>query len=289
MTVTVGVAIPAYMHAGFIEVTLRSAFAQSRPPDVVVVVDDCSDDATAEIAGRFEGVTLIRHTERQGPTATTADAIERCGTDFVAVLDGDDTITPDRVERQVAMLIADESLAVVGGLLQPFDASGNEFGSVIGTPGRHAVADWVRGGMLAGGSTLMVRAPFVNHDRRLTWASDWKFVIDNLAGGRSSFVIDDVIGNYRRHAASVSTKHRVNGLSDHVLMCDAMLAEPALHGLRHDLSAQRALKRCQLGEAHLADGSNVAAMRAFVGALVDSRGRLAKPVVAAVRSGLRAR
>ena len=289
MKPTVGVAIPAYMHAEFIGTTIESVLRQTLQADIIVVVDDRSDDDTASIAEQFDRVRVIRHSERQGPTRTTADAIAECRTDFVAVLDGDDLMRRQRLEVQVRALLEDDRIAIVGSLVQPIDPHDRPIGGPTGTPGVHAALDWVKGGMLAGGSSLMVRAPFVNHDLGLTWASDWKFVLDNLEGQAASLILDEVLVDYRRHPGSVSTLHRVNGLTDHVLMCDALIDSTESTEMLAALREQRAAKRCQLGEAQLSERQYRAAARSLVGATIDSRGALVRSVTASVRDGLRAR
>jgi glycosyltransferase involved in cell wall biosynthesis len=57
---TITVIIAAYEAAATLGAALASIAAQSRPPDEVVVVDDGSVDATAEVAGRWVGMLPCR-------------------------------------------------------------------------------------------------------------------------------------------------------------------------------------------------------------------------------------
>src|SRR5262249_17686917 len=52
--------------------------------------------------------------------------IERASAPAVAVLDADDWAEPHRLERQLAVLEADQDVAVVGGLMREVDADGHE-------------------------------------------------------------------------------------------------------------------------------------------------------------------
>ena len=58
-TVPVTVVVPAYNEAATIADTLISLLTQSVAPEEIIVIDDCSTDDTADVAGRL-GVTVIR-------------------------------------------------------------------------------------------------------------------------------------------------------------------------------------------------------------------------------------
>ncbi|WP_067693764.1 mycofactocin biosynthesis glycosyltransferase MftF [Nocardia jejuensis] len=66
----------------------------------VVVVDDCSADASAvaRVAAR-PGVTLLRHEINQGPAVARNTALHRVRTDLVAFLDSDCVPGPEWLER----------------------------------------------------------------------------------------------------------------------------------------------------------------------------------------------
>jgi poly-beta-1,6-N-acetyl-D-glucosamine synthase len=50
--------IPAFNEAGSIADTIRSLFAQTVLAETIIVVDDCSTDATGEVAASL-GVTVM--------------------------------------------------------------------------------------------------------------------------------------------------------------------------------------------------------------------------------------
>lgn len=103
----VSVIIPAYNAAAFIADTLDSALAQTYRSLEVVVVDDGSTDATADIVGaaaaRDSRVRLLRQQNR-GVAAARNLGIEHCRGTLVAPLDADDLWHPDKIARQVAAL-----------------------------------------------------------------------------------------------------------------------------------------------------------------------------------------
>jgi len=97
--------MPAFNAARFIRAALASVFAQTYRPLEVVVVDDGSRDDTAAVAeAAAAGDTpfhLIRQTN-QGISAARNAGIARATGEFLAFVDSDDLITPDRLARQVA-------------------------------------------------------------------------------------------------------------------------------------------------------------------------------------------
>lgn len=95
----VAVVVPAFDEAPHIAETLASMPALV---DRVLVVDDCSTDATAQIAGAFGGrVEVLRHTVNRGVGASIATGYRRAldlGADVVAVMAGDGQMHPDDLE-----------------------------------------------------------------------------------------------------------------------------------------------------------------------------------------------
>jgi glycosyltransferase involved in cell wall biosynthesis len=97
------VVIPVYNGERFLAEALESVFAQTLPPYEVIVVDDGSTDASAEVAGRFP-VTLIRQ-ENRGPGAARNAGVAQCTGEYLAFLDADDIWLPEKLERQMALLV----------------------------------------------------------------------------------------------------------------------------------------------------------------------------------------
>lgn len=83
---------------------LASLAAQTRLPDEMVVVDDCSDDGSVELVRRFARdapfpVHLTIREERGGAVAAFGDALARCTGDLMAFCDQDDRWHPDKLAR----------------------------------------------------------------------------------------------------------------------------------------------------------------------------------------------
>lgn len=95
---SIAVVIPAYNAEQTIARTLESVKRQTRTPDEVIVVDDGSEDATAERArSAYPGVVLV-NSDHGGAAAARNTGDAKAFSDYVAYLDADDTWTPDKLE-----------------------------------------------------------------------------------------------------------------------------------------------------------------------------------------------
>jgi glycosyltransferase involved in cell wall biosynthesis len=107
----VSVALATYDGARYLRAQLESIAAQTRVPDELVVGDDGSTDATADIVAEFArtGATEVRFTRnatRLGSTGNFVACLERCRGDVVLLCDQDDVWLPRRVERTLEALEA---------------------------------------------------------------------------------------------------------------------------------------------------------------------------------------
>lgn len=103
----ISVVIPLYNKEREIEQTLRSVLAQRTPPLEVIVVDDGSTDASADVVRRVGSPTvrLIAQTNR-GVSAARNRGIWEARGRYVALLDGDDRWHPDYLTEIFRLMAA---------------------------------------------------------------------------------------------------------------------------------------------------------------------------------------
>ena len=90
----VTVVVPTSGRAGYLEVTLDSLSGQrTATPHEVIVVDDGSTDATAEVAERL-GVRAVRHAERRGLNAARNTGLREARGELIAFVDDDVFVPP---------------------------------------------------------------------------------------------------------------------------------------------------------------------------------------------------
>lgn len=104
--VQVSVIIAAYQAGRTLPRAVASALAQDDVAVEVIIVDDASPDDTATVADKLAQVdprvSVIRQAENGGPGAARNAGFGAAKGDWIAVLDADDTMAPDRLARMTA-------------------------------------------------------------------------------------------------------------------------------------------------------------------------------------------
>ncbi len=235
MASPISVVIPSYNGAGFIGAALESIAAQTLPPQEIVVVDDCSQDSTAEIVQGFSRrcsvpIRLLRlATNSGGPTKPMNEGVRESTTPLVAILDQDDLMAPTRLASQVRALEAHSEVPAVIGLLRKIDAIDQprspEFAEefrrrilsiehtaacgchLLDSPGlyRHVLA---HGTLTVGSNTAFRRDVWTaiggfHRELRVAWVLDF---CCKLATRGSVAFVDEVVGAYRVHGGNTSAR-----------------------------------------------------------------------------------
>lgn len=128
----VSIVVPCYNATATVAATLKSALAQSFHDYEIVVVDDGSTDATAQIlmdfAARYPAVRVIRR--RNGGLAEARNTgIAASRGQLIALLDADDCLDPDYLGRHVANITA-RSLDISFSRVRYIDQTGQATGAV---------------------------------------------------------------------------------------------------------------------------------------------------------------
>lgn len=114
----ISVIIPVHNGSRTIGQCLRSVFAAADDGVEIIVVDDCSDDATADIIGTFP-VRLVRLDRHSGASAArNAGAAESTGA-VLFFMDADCLLRQDTLGRVKAAVAGRGAGAVIGGTYTP--------------------------------------------------------------------------------------------------------------------------------------------------------------------------
>ncbi len=114
MSSKISVIIPAYNVGEFLAEAIRSVLNQTRQPDEIIVIDDCSIDDTVGVAAAFHDprCKVISTVKNSGSAAARNLGISTATGELIALLDGDD-IWLDRHLELVAGLLDNHPSAVL--------------------------------------------------------------------------------------------------------------------------------------------------------------------------------
>jgi len=106
---SVSAIVPTHNRAATLRRALASVFSQTRPPDEVIVVDDASTDATADVLRDFPTARVVRLDRNGGAANARNEGVRHATGEFVAFLDSDDVWLSHKLELQLAAFAGEPS------------------------------------------------------------------------------------------------------------------------------------------------------------------------------------
>lgn len=138
----VTVAVPAWNAARFIGECVESVLAQTFADFELLIVDDGSDDDTCGVVERYSDsrIRLLRNSHDFIKTRNTL--LSQARGKYMAFVDADDRMLPDRLEVQTAFMEAHPGVDVLGGGILAF--GGDSPGVAIPSLLRGVPLRWMR-------------------------------------------------------------------------------------------------------------------------------------------------
>jgi len=209
------VLMPAYNAEQFLAEAIESVLAQTLPDFELIVLNDGSRDRTREIA---EGYALrdsrvrVESQANMGIARTLNRGLELASNDWVARMDADDVMMPNRLERQLAFVSEHPGLAVASSWVKHIDGQGRvvakDSNSHLLT--HEAVEKWHKAGHLVSFShpAAILRKGAVQavggYRPQFKVTEDTELWIRLLDAGYEILVQPEYLLRYRIHAGSVS-------------------------------------------------------------------------------------
>lgn len=220
----VTIVIAAYNAAAYLPKSLASAAAQTGILPEIIVADDASSDETAALMAGYPQVRYLRMAQNSGPSAARNAAFDQATGDWLAVLDADDDMRPERLARMVARAEAVGADLVLGNLLrvtrdgQPIDAGPYVAPDTIDPARPLTLADYVGQNVLAPGEQTtgylkpLFRRAFldqhkIRYNETLRNSEDFHIVAAVLAAGGKVVVAPEA--DYLYQVAEGSISHAV--------------------------------------------------------------------------------
>jgi glycosyltransferase involved in cell wall biosynthesis len=106
--------ITLYNLEKYIDDAIQSVLKQTRQPDEVIVVDDCSTDRSADIVAKYRHrIIYIKQEKNVGALRNSLSGLKVATGDIVAFLDGDDVWMPEKLEAIEKEFLQDEEVVLV--------------------------------------------------------------------------------------------------------------------------------------------------------------------------------
>lgn len=123
------VVIPTRNRASMLRRAIKSCIDQTLPCEIVIV-DDGSDDGTPGVAHGIPRLKYVRHERALGQPAAENRGIKEASGDWIKLLDDDDRLTPDCLEKMTAAIEEAQSQGfnpvIVSGRAVNVEESGRE-------------------------------------------------------------------------------------------------------------------------------------------------------------------
>jgi glycosyltransferase involved in cell wall biosynthesis len=122
------VIVPVHNGEHFIDDALRSLVGQTYPNLEIIVVDDGSTDRTCDRAAAYAPrIRCIRLASRSGSASAPRNTgVRESRGEYIAFLDADDILLPDRIEKRIEFLSAHPEAGLVFEDYRNFSAKGQD-------------------------------------------------------------------------------------------------------------------------------------------------------------------
>ncbi|MEG4108197.1 glycosyltransferase family A protein [Microcoleus sp. S13_C5] len=250
----VSVIIPAYNAEQFIEETLKSVLAQTYSAIEVLVVDDGSQDRTAEIVEKISKkdsrVQLVQQ-QNAGVAAARNLGIHKSRGEYIAPIDADDIWYPENIEKQIqCMMEGYPSLGVVYSWSLDIDEKGFLTGGIRAfTIEGEVYETLICHNFLGNASASMIRRSALDKvgfydtsyvEKSAQGCEDWDLYL-RLAEYYQFGVVPEFLIGYRKVYSSMSSNYVVMAKSHALMLQHVKQRHPEIPEFLHRLSASNFL------------------------------------------------
>ncbi len=213
----VSVVMPVHNAERYVAQAVESVLAQTLTDFELILIDDGSTDGSPGILHRFNDprLKLITHAHNRGLVSTLNEGLRLSSGKYIARMDADDLMHPERLAKQVAYMGSHPDAAVLASFVDLMNSDSEIIGtwdtdrSVTTPAGIKAMM--ARTNCIAHPSVLMRRSALgrLHYDERQKGAEDWDLWLRLLSRGLSIHKMPEPMLTYRVHASSTMGKEKV--------------------------------------------------------------------------------
>lgn len=212
----VSILVPVHNAAAYLPALIASVRAQTYANWELVLVDDRSSDASfslMEAAAAADGrVTALQNATNLGPSATLNRAATQAVSDLLFRLDADDTMTADRLQKQVGFLRQHPEIGLLGSAYREIDGRGRvrgRHGSTV-RESEELRAKFMFTNAMGHSTVVYRRAAFERvggYDESLRASLDYD-LLARLSTVTACGFLPEPLVHYRTHAENITTTRR---------------------------------------------------------------------------------
>lgn len=163
----ISVIMPAFNAEKTIECAIVSVINQEYNPLEIIVIDDCSSDATAEIVKRFEKedsrIRLICNESNKGVAYSRNAGVKEAKYDLIAFLDSDDCWAEGKLQEQTKLLFKHPDSAICFTGTSYINEDERKAGYTLEAPSRVTYNDILKQNVMSCSSVLAKKEMLLKH------------------------------------------------------------------------------------------------------------------------------
>lgn len=218
----VSVLVPVYNASQFLRATINSVLHQTYTDFELILLNDYSTDNSEKIISEFhdERIRYYKNDKNLGISPSRNKLMDLAKGEYLAVLDNDDIMKPNRLEKQVMFLDEHPDVSAVGSYFELFDSVGQKnirkfilsLGIVWCHPQVPKREDWLKGIALAHPTAMIRRKDFtkngIKYDEIYTPAEDYDLFKQAVFKGLKLANIPEVLMLYNLHGDNCSIQQK---------------------------------------------------------------------------------
>lgn len=207
--VRVSVVMPAYNAEKTIRMAIDSVLSQTFRNLELIVVDDCSKDATASVVKAYmeqdDRVRLYSNPQNCGVSLTRKYGVEKARGEWIAFLDSDDAWKANKLEKQMALAEENQDAKLIFTGSSFMDAEGEPIHWIMHAPKTIGYRTLLKQNLVSNSSVLILKCVFQQfavtgnnmHEDFACW-------LNFLRAGNLAYGIDEPLFIYRLSTTSKS-------------------------------------------------------------------------------------
>lgn len=207
--------LPVYNGEAYVREAVESILTQTFTDFELIIINDGSTDGSGailrELAAGDPRIVLVERANG-GLVSALNEGIERARADLIARMDADDVAMPDRFARQLARMLGEPDLGVLGSFIRIMDKAGRTIRLGDYPVSVAEAARFMEHGCPVAHPTVMMRREAVlkagGYRKLFSHCEDYDLWLRISELGYGIANLPQPLLNYRMHGANVSAVHR---------------------------------------------------------------------------------